>query len=120
MLYSIYWLSNANVVLRTNHVETPRIPLEFHKDENNFILYMADHGMLRSKAHIPIENIIQIDYIDDLIGMLVENYVACEFASKDIPLYFWKGKNQHEIEFLIEENNSVIPVEVKNAKRVNK
>ena len=115
---SIHWLTNSNVVLRVNNTETPRVPLEFHKDENNFRIYMADHGMLRSKAKIPIENIIQVDYVDDMIGMLVENYVACEFASKNIPLYFWRGKKQYEIEFLIEENNNVIPVEVKNSKRV--
>ncbi len=115
---SIHWLINSNVVLKADNIETPRVPLEIHKDENNYRIYMADQGMLRNKAKIPIESIIQIDYIDDMIGMLVENYVACEFTSKNIPLYFWRGKNQYEIEFLIEEDNKVIPVEVKNSKRV--
>ena len=115
---SIYWLSNASVVLKADNMETPRVPLEFHKDENNFRLYMSDHGMLRSMAKIPIENIINVEYVDDLIGILAENYVACEFINNNIPLYFWKGKSQYEVEFLIEESNSVIPVEVKNAKRV--
>ena len=115
---SIYWLTNAKVVLKADNMEVPSVPLEFHKDESNFRIYMSDHGMLRSMARIPIENIINVEYVDDLIGVLAENYVACEFTNNDIPLYFWKGKNQYEIEFLIEENNSVIPVEVKNAKRV--
>lgn len=115
---SIYWLTNANVVLKANNMETPQVPLEFHKDVNNFRVYMSDHGMLRSMAKIPIENIINVEYVDDLIGILAENYVACEFINNNIPLYFWKGKSQYEIEFLIEENNNVIPVEVKNSKRV--
>lgn len=115
---SIYWLTNARVVLKVDNMETPHVPLEFHKDENNFRIYMSDHGMLRSMAKIPIENIINVEYVDDLIGILAENYVACEFTNNNIPLYFWRGKNQYEIEFLIEENNHIIPVEVKNAKRV--
>ena len=115
---SIAWLTNAMTVLKAKSIEVPNIPLAYHMDENNFRLYMSDHGMLRSMANVPIENIINTNYIDDLIGILVENYVACEFASKNKPLYFWKGKNQYEIEFLLEENNSVIPVEVKNSKRV--
>ena len=115
---SVAWLTNAMTVLQSKSIEVPQIPFSYHTDENLFRLYMGDHGMLRSMANIPIENIINIKYIDDLTGILVENYVACEFNSKDRPLYFWKGKNQYEIEFLIEENNKVIPVEVKNAKRV--
>ena len=115
---SIYWLTNAQVVLKANNIETPRVPLEYHKDENNFRIYMSDTGMLRSMARIPIGDIINIEYVDDLIGILAENYVACEFANKDIPLYFWKGNSKYEVEFLIEENSSVIPVEVKNSKRV--
>ena len=115
---SIYWLINAQVVLKADSMETPRVPLEYHKDENNFRLYMGDHGMLRSMAKVPIENIINVEYVDDLIGILAENYVACEFINKEIPLYFWRGTSQYEIEFLIEENNNVIPIEVKNSKRV--
>ena len=115
---SIAWLDNARTVLKVKNTEVPQIPLAYYEDENNFRLYMNDTGLLRSIANIPIDNIIDIKYIDDLIGILVENYVACELTSKGIPLHFWKGKSQYEVEFLIEENNSVIPVEVKNAKRV--
>lgn len=115
---SIAWLDSARTILKVKSIEVPQIPLAYHEDENNFRLYMCDHGLLRSMANIPIDNIIDIKYIDDLIGILVENYVACEFASKEIPLYFWKGKNQYEIEFLVEKDGAVIPIEVKNAKRV--
>ena len=46
----------------------------------------------------------------------MENYVATEFAARDIPLYYWKGRNNSEIEFIIESRGDIYPVDVKKTK----
>ena len=42
-----------------------------------------------------------------------ENYVATEFASKDIPLFYWTGNNSNEFEFIVENNGKILPIDVK-------
>ena len=110
---SINWLINAGIALKSILVDVPHSPLSFHEDEFLFRIYLSDTGLFRYKANINISNLTDPDYKDDLIGILTENYVACEFTAKGIPLRYWKGKRESEVEFLVEICNEVIPVEVK-------
>ena len=51
-----------------------------------------------------------------LSGVFYESYVADEFAAKEIPLFYWTGKQGHEFEFIIENNSKIIPIDVKKNK----
>lgn len=114
---AIEWLKNAGIILQSHLVEQPRIPLAFHQDKFIFRIYLCDVGMLRYKTNLSIDSILH-DEENDLNGILAENYVAMELKTKKIDLYYWKGKANSEIEFLLEEKNQVIPLEVKAGKRV--
>ena len=116
---SINWLINAGVALKSVLVKAPLRPLSFHEDDFLFRIYLSDIGLFRYKANILPSNVTNPEYRDDLIGILTENYVACELTSKGIPLRYWRGKREAEIEFVVELKDEVIPIEVKTGIRIN-
>lgn len=116
---SIDWLINAGIALKSSLLDSATIPLNSHYDEYLFRIYLSDVGLFRYKANIKISDIQDISYKDDLTGILGENYVAQELTSYNIPLCYWKGKVNAEIEFMIEKDKKVIPIEVKAGKNVS-
>lgn len=115
---SIDWLINTGIALKSKLLDQTSLPLDFHTSEFLFRIYLSDVGLFRYKANLKINNILDIEYRDDMTGILAENYVACELASYGIPLYYWTGKENVEIEFMVEYNNKCTPLEVKAGKRV--
>ena len=115
---SIEWLISSGIALKSKLTKEAKLPLGFHTDDFLFRIYLSDVGLLRHKTNTRITNIQDINYKDDITGIMAENYVACELASYNIPLYYWTGKNDSEIEFMLEYNNNVTPLEVKAGKRV--
>lgn len=115
---SIDWLLYAGICLKSKLVSVPKKPLKFHLDEHLFRLYLSDVGLFRYCADLNISSILNVNYRDDITEILAENYVACEFTSNNINLCYWTGKRLSEIEFMIEDENNVIPVEVKAGVRV--
>ncbi len=115
---SIDWLICAGMILKSKLIDIPSMPLVAHVNNYIFRLYLSDVGMFRYCAKTDISTLMDINYRDDTTGLLAENYVACEFASANIPLYYWVGKRNSEIEFIVEKQNKVIPVEVKAGIRV--
>ena len=51
-----------------------------------------------------------------LSGIFFENYAANELIAKKIPLYYWKGKNSAEMEFVVDSGNRIIPIDVKRGR----
>jgi len=82
-------------------------------------LYLSDLGLFWYLARVEINNLLDVNYRDDLTGILAENYFACELTSKNIPLRYWNGKRSAEVDFLIEKQNEIIPIEVKAGVRVS-
>lgn len=115
---SIEWLLNSGIALKSKLLDQTNLPLSFHTDEFLFRIYLSDVGLFRHKANIKLINIQDVNYKDDLTGVLAENYVACELTSYGIPLYYWTGKANAEIEFMVEYNNLATPLEVKAGLRV--
>jgi len=90
--------------------------------ENLFKLLMADTGLLHAALEIDYLSVINQDY-GSYKGYVAENIVAQELAALEYPLRYWKQGDSHstaEIEFLIEQDGQVIPVEVKSGARSTK
>lgn len=109
---SIDWLEASNMVLRSKCVKVPQIPLEGFTYEDTFKLYLSDVGIL-----INILKINMIDILNDNVslykGIIAENYVANQLISNNMPLYYWKNDKTCELDFLIYNEDGIIPVEVK-------
>ena len=112
----LLWLEAVGVInisKQTKPIVT--LPLK-EKNEYNFRLYLTDVGLLSYQSNIEMNHFIDHNLQNDLSGVLFENYVANELVTNGIPLFYWKGKIDHEFEFIVNSNNKIIPIDVKKGK----
>ena len=115
----IEWLIRTGLCYPVSVIETPGIPLKAHKKENMFKLLFFDTGLLNAMNNLSLKSILDQDF-GTYKGYLAENFTAQELmASGAGRLYSWTGR-MSEIEFLLERNNEVIPLEVKSGRRINR
>jgi predicted AAA+ superfamily ATPase len=115
---AIEWLNFAGVVQKCQKIIQGVMPIAVYSDLSSFKLYMSDVGMLTmisGLAHSTILSNLEID--NTFIGALAENYVAVALATNGYRLYYWQSENSAEIDFIIQEDEFVIPIEVKAGKR---
>ncbi|MCQ2743029.1 MAG: AAA family ATPase [Bacilli bacterium] len=110
------WLEMASVVYKSRQLkETVTLPL-LEDNEGNFRLFMTDLGFLAYQSEINMSTFQNKEARNSLSGVFFENYVACELVAKGFPLFFWKGKNEAELEFVISDGENVIPLDVKKGR----
>jgi predicted AAA+ superfamily ATPase len=115
---SIDWLLSAGIVLKCYKIEQGVMPLKGQIDFSDFKLYMSDTGMLAMHAAFPYQMILNSIEVDNgFLGGLAENFVAQDFATKKIPLYYWKSGDTAEVDFVVQDGINIVPVEVKKGKR---
>lgn len=107
------WLMSARLVIKTNLVKLPEIPLEANIDENHFKLYFEDVAFLTNSLKISTNDIL-FNKIGYALEWITENYVAEELNTGS-PLYYWKSNNIAKVDFIIKDLDGVIPVEVKSS-----
>lgn len=114
---AVEWLVLSGLVNRTFEVQTPRLPLAAYKNSSAFKLYMVDSGLLRSKLRLSPMTILQGDKLfTEFKGVLTENYVLQSLTRQfGNEIFYWTSGNQAEIEFMIERNSLIIPIEVKSS-----
>ena len=113
---SFLWLKDAGVALPVYNVETPKIPLKLSKSRSLFKLFMSDVGLLASEYSQGIQ--LKIISGDDKLnyGAIFENYIAQELTACEHDLYYYNNKKRGELDFLIEYDGEVLPIEVKSGK----
>lgn len=113
----IEWLISSGMVLASYKVKKTQIPLKVYINEDMFKLYLSDVGLLTSISEIKYPDII-LERNFEFKGAITENYIAQELASKDTSLYYWTYGRNAEIDFIIYNEDGVIPVEVKSGSNV--
>lgn len=118
----------SKIVIPCYRVNEPVYPLLLTKDFSKYKLYIADTGLLTTLLLNQKTNSVEDIYEKLLsnklgadLGFMYENVMAQTINSKNIPLYYhtWKKKDSthnYEIDFLLEEKNKVIPIEIKSSK----
>lgn len=115
---AIDWLQFAGIVLKCQRLEHGFIPLNAYADLSNFKLYMADIGILTLHSRIPLQTMLSpIEVHNIFLGSMAENYVAQAFVNKGYDLFYWQSEGKAEIDFVLQIQDSVIPVEVKKGHR---
>lgn len=109
---ALEWLIASNLVYKCSLVNKIEPPLKAFAQEDYFKLYLSDVGLLTSKLEINFSDIM-LDKPFMLKGAIAENYVAQVFRTNGISLYYWKSNNMAEIDFLLYNEDGIIPVEVK-------
>ena len=115
---SIEWLTMAHVVNQSyqlkEHVTMPLIK----DDDSSFRLFLGDIGMFSYQSGINAASFVSNERENTLSGIFFENFIAGELVAKGNPLFYWKGKASSELEFIIESNNKLFPIDVKKGRGV--
>lgn len=113
---SFIWLADAGVALPVFNVDEPRIPLRLNEQRNLFKLFLNDVGLLACCYASEFQLQIISGETNINFGAIFENFIAQELKAHGYPLHYFNSKSQGELDFVIEHENEVIPIEVKSGK----
>ena len=113
---AIMWLCDCGLVHKVSRITTPHFPLKAYEDLKAFKLFLLDVGLLSCMTGIR-QNILLDgnDMFVEFKGALTEQYVMQQLATiSDVSVYYYTNdRSSAEIDFLIDNGETVIPVEVK-------
>jgi len=113
---AIEWLALSGIVTRIHRVQHPTKPLENYRDIDAFKIYVSDVGLLCAKKNVVVADVLyQSSDLTDFKGGMVENYVCGQLITNGYPCYYWMSERGAEVDFVIQRENTVIPIEVKSA-----
>ena len=111
---SVQWLKDSEIVNACYNIREPYIPLMANARDDQFKLYINDTGLLLCMYGFETKLAILNDTLrGNARGGIYENIISECLIKRGYTLYYFKPDNDHEIEFLIEKNCEVTPVEVK-------
>lgn len=118
---AIMWLVNCGIVLKSHRISTPKMPLKAYQDLAVFKLFMVDVGLLGASAGLSAAALIEGNRImTEFKGALTEQYVMQELKTLNLDYigYWTNERSTSEVDFVIQKENSVIPIEVKSGENL--
>ena len=113
---AIEWLCLSGIVSQVHKVEQVKKPLENYRDIDAFKIYVSDLGLLCAKKDLMANDILyMVEELNDFKGGMAENYVNVQLTINGYHTYYWKSPRGAEIDFVIQRNGKLIPIEVKSA-----
>ena len=113
---SFLWLKNAGVALPANVVDELTVPLLLSKSQNLFKLFSNDIGLLAAQYGNEIQLKILQHETTINFGSVYENVAAEELTAHGYTLYYYNSKKFGELDFVIEEDGKILPIEIKSGK----
>lgn len=113
---ALLWMEHAGLIYRIFCISKPGIPLSGYEDVSAFKIYLADTGLLRRLAQLPAE-VLTIDQplYAEFKGAMTENMVLQSLlAAGELKPYYWTSEATAEVDFVLQWDAQVIPVEVKS------
>lgn len=117
----LLWLEHAGLIYRIFCSSKPGLPLSAYDDLSAFKIYLCDGGLLRVMAKLPVdvlwtENALYTEFK----GAMAENNVLQSFVAHfNVQPRYWTSEATAEVDFLLQSNTSLLPVEVKSGTRLN-
>ncbi len=112
---ALLWLVQAGLVHKVYRTVKPHLPLSAYDDLTAFKLYALDVGILRIMAQLDARSMLERKPLfTEFKGSLTENYVLQSLTAQfPIPLRYWTSNAQAEVDFLLQHQDMIIPIEVK-------
>jgi predicted AAA+ superfamily ATPase len=111
---AIQWLLEAGLILKVYHLNSPKLPLPHYGDTSAFKVFMLDVGLLSAMSEVPVQSVLKAETLfSEFNGALTENYVAQVLQSLQYPLYYWTSEHTAEVDFIIQHELQLFPLEVK-------
>lgn len=113
---ALLWLQQAGLIYRIFCLSKPGLPLSAYDDLSSFKIYLCDTGLLRTMASLPAEIFWSPNPLfQEFQGALAENAVLQSLLPQFKPQpRYWTSNGIAEIDFIIQSELSVIPIEVKS------
>lgn len=113
---AIEWLTLSGIVSQVYKVEQIKKPLENYRDIDAFKIYVSDSGLLCAKKDLPANDVLyMVEEISDFKGGMTENYVNTQLRTNGYQTYYWESKRGAAVDFIIQRDGQLIPIEVKSA-----
>ena len=113
---AIEWLVLSGIVSQIYKVEQINKPLENYRDIDAFKIYVSDLGLLCAKKElVPNDVLYMVEELNDFKGGMVENYVNSQLIINGYTTYYWESARGAEVDFIIQREGKIIPIEVKSA-----
>lgn len=113
---AIEWLKDAGLIHKVNRCKKAQIPLTAYEDFSAFKLFMSDIGLMGAMSNIPSQSLLEGNVLfSDFKGALTEQYVMQQLKeNSSLSIYYWSADNSRgEIDFLLQNEDKIIPIEVK-------
>ena len=111
---AINWLLSSKMVFKCSNIKKCEKPLKVFINNDVFKLYLSDAGILSYLLEISYKDLV-FDEKFMYMGIIAENYVANELLRNGLSLYYWNSGNKAEIDFVLNINDKIIPIEVKSS-----
>lgn len=113
---AIEWLCLSGIVSQVYKVEQIKKPLENYRDIDAFKIYVSDLGLLAAKKNLAANDVLyMVEELNDFKGGMAENYVNVQLTINGYQTYYWESERGAEIDFVIQREGRLIPIEVKSA-----
>jgi uncharacterized protein len=118
---SIDWLKSAGLIHIVNEIRATKLPLGGYADLGKFKLYLLDTGLLGAMLGLTPEIILRPDDLyKEYNGAFIENYACLELVKLlQSELFYWTSGNEAEVDFVLQYNNDIVPIEVKSGSSKN-
>ncbi|MFC2456256.1 MAG: ATP-binding protein, partial [Prevotella intermedia] len=112
---AIQWLVDAGLVYKVARITAPSMPLSVYKDISAFKLYMLDCGLLGAMSNTPATLLLLPNDMKESKGAFTESFVCSQlqFLSDATFGYYSKESSKQEIDFLLQQGENIVPIEVK-------
>ena len=113
---AIEWLTLSGIVSQVYRLDKIKKPLENYRDIDAFKIYVSDLGLLCAKKDLAANDVLyMVEEINDFKGGMAENYANVQLSINGYRTYYWESERGAEVDFVIQREGHIIPVEVKSA-----
>lgn len=113
---ALQWLVNARLVHKVFRSTAPGLPMSAYDDLSAFKIYLVDVGLLRRLSQLAPSAFGEGNRLfTEFKGALTENYVLQTLMTQFevMPRYWGQNNPPHEVDFMIQRENDIFPIEVK-------
>ncbi|MEA1883345.1 MAG: ATP-binding protein [Thermotogota bacterium] len=113
---AIQWLNDCGLIHKVQRINKPGLPIKAYIDLKAFKIFLLDVGLLNATGNVDIRTILEgNDVFKEFKGALTEQYVLQQLIAQCQldPYYYSAERSSGEIDFIIQKNTEIIPIEVK-------
>jgi len=113
---AIEWLKDAGLIHKVTRISKPGLPINSYADWSDFKIYLSDVGLLCAMGGLTPEILLkENDLFLEFKGIISEQFILQQLVSQSYQAFYWNPENaRSEVDFVIQKDNIVIPIEVKS------